>query len=102
MVQSLERYLEVLKRLGVDKVELKRLLRLFSDGYNVIFTANTPRLRVVSDDPDDDKFIECAIALDCQYVVSGDRHLRDVKSYMGVRILTPREFVDALGMFDLS
>ncbi len=32
-------------------------------------------LRVISDDPDDDKFLECAQIADARWVVSGDRHL---------------------------
>jgi len=47
-------------------------------------------------DEDDDKFIACAVAGHCQLVISGDRDLLDVGEYAGVRILTPREFLDTL------
>ncbi|HSR69021.1 MAG TPA: putative toxin-antitoxin system toxin component, PIN family [Acidobacteriota bacterium] len=45
-------------------------------------------------DPDDDKFLACAVALDCEFVISGDKALVEVEEYRGVNILTPREFVD--------
>ena len=45
------------------------------------------------EDPSDDKFIECAVALDCQYIVSGDKHLKGIGRYMGISILNPRDFL---------
>ncbi|MFA0742994.1 MAG: hypothetical protein DFNUSKGM_003127, partial [Candidatus Fervidibacter sacchari] len=35
----------------------------------------TGQLRVVADDPDDDKVIECAVVGKADYIVTGDRHL---------------------------
>lgn len=45
-------------------------------------------------DPDDDKFIACAVASEAALVVSGDQHVLDVTGYLGVRVVTPRQFVD--------
>ncbi len=50
-------------------------------------------LHVVIDDPDDDKFIECAMVSDASLVVSGDHHLLDLREYEGIQILTAAEFV---------
>lgn len=52
-------------------------------------------LERVSDDPDDDKFISCAIIGRCPVIVSGDKHLLKVSDYKGISILKPREFVEA-------
>ncbi|MCK5355553.1 MAG: putative toxin-antitoxin system toxin component, PIN family [Methyloprofundus sp.] len=93
----IEEYLEVLNRLGLeDKKEIELLCRLFAEGYHSIFAAKTPSLNVVIDDPDDDKFLECAVALDCKMVVSGDKHLRKIKKYIDIEILSPREFASRL------
>ena len=48
----------------------------------------------VCDDPDDDKFIACALASKSKLIVSGDKHLLKVSGFRGVRILRPRDFVD--------
>jgi putative PIN family toxin of toxin-antitoxin system len=48
----------------------------------------------ICEDPDDDKFIECAIAGKCNIIVSGDRHLLKLGEYKGVKILKPRDFVE--------
>jgi len=45
-------------------------------------------------DPDDDKFIACALASKSKLIVSGDKHLLKVSGFRGVRILKPRDFVD--------
>ena len=47
----------------------------------------------VEDDPDDDKFIECAVALKADFVVTGDKALLAVKDYMGIKITRPAQFV---------
>jgi putative PIN family toxin of toxin-antitoxin system len=48
----------------------------------------------ICEDPDDNKFIECAIAGECEIVVTGDKHLLKLAGYGGIKILRPREFVD--------
>lgn len=50
-------------------------------------------LKVVVDDPDDNKFLECAAAGAGAYVVSSDPHLLTVKHYHGIQILSPITFL---------
>jgi len=89
-----DEYVEVLRRLTLEnEVELRQLLRLFAKGHNIVFTHAAPALKVVSEDPDDDKFIECAVALDARYIVTGDKALLALKNYMGIRIRSPHEFL---------
>lgn len=45
-------------------------------------------------DPDDDKFIACALAGKSRMVVSGDKHLLKLSGFRGIQVLRPREFVD--------
>jgi putative PIN family toxin of toxin-antitoxin system len=56
------------------------------------------RVSGVSDDPDDDKYIAAAIEGRAAFVVSGDPDLLDVMEHQGVRIVTPRGFLDLLGV----
>ena len=53
-------------------------------------------LNVVTDDPDDNRVLECAVAGQADYIVSGDRHLLKLKEHAGIPILTTREFLDRL------
>ena len=92
-----EEYVEVLRRLGLqDEIELNELMGLFAQASGILFSANTPRLKIVDKDPDDNKFIECAVALNATYVVSGDKSLLGVGAYMGISIVTPKQFIDDL------
>jgi putative PIN family toxin of toxin-antitoxin system len=50
-------------------------------------------LRVVAADPDDDKFVECAVAAGATVIVSGDHHLLDLGKYGDIQILTAAEFL---------
>lgn len=89
-----EEYIEVLRRLGLaGEPELEELLSLFARGIHVLFTSKTPRLKIVRADPADDKFIECAVALKAECIVTGDKALRDIGTYMGIRVVNPREFL---------
>ncbi len=47
-------------------------------------------------DPDDNKFLECAIDSKCYYIVSGDKDLLTVKEYEGIEIVTVAEFLEIL------
>jgi putative PIN family toxin of toxin-antitoxin system len=90
----IDEYVDVLQRLGLqDESELEELLKLFASSHHILFTAKTPELHVVVKDPADDRFIECAVALKAQYIITGDKALRDVDDYMGIKIVTPREFL---------
>lgn len=51
----------------------------------------------VSEDPDDDKYLAAAIEGRAAFVVSGDPDLLDVAEHEGVRITTPRAFLNLLG-----
>lgn len=47
-------------------------------------------------DPDDNKFIECAIDSKCYYVISGDKDLLTVKEYDCIEIVTVAEFLEII------
>lgn len=45
------------------------------------------RVIAVCRDPDDNKFIETAVLGGCNYIVSGDKDLLDLKNYEGIKIM---------------
>jgi putative PIN family toxin of toxin-antitoxin system len=90
----LDEYIDVLQRVGLkEESGIGELLSLFAKGFNILFTTKTPKIDAVKDDPEDDKFIECAVALKAEAIVTGDRALKSIGEYMGIKILTPREFL---------
>ena len=68
------------------------ILDFITNNTKLIMAPNLPEPICI--DPDDDKFIACAIAAHCKIIVSGDKHLLKVTGYCGIQVLKPREFVD--------
>lgn len=88
-------YIEVLRRMKMeDDPGLEELLDLFARGDYLLFSAKTPKLHLVKEHPDDDKFIECAVALKAKYIVTGDKALASVGEYMAIQIVSPKKFLE--------
>jgi len=92
-----EEIIKVLHRKEIKVERIGRLLSLISQKATMV----TPEkeISVIKDDPDDNKFLECAVKSKADYIVSGDKHLLDLGGYEGIKILTPKEF---LGILDIS
>jgi uncharacterized protein len=73
-------------------VDLQPVLQIVAMRAEIVLPA--PLGESVCVDPDDDKFLACAVASVAPFVVSGDKHLLNVREYRGVRVIRPREFVD--------
>ena len=67
------------------------LLKLLAQKFSMVdVTSNLSLCR----DPDDDKFINCAIDADAIYIVSGDNDLLDLKAVKKIQIITAKDFVE--------
>ena len=44
---------------------------------------------------DDDKFIECAVALRAEVIITGDRALKALGEYMGIKIVNPHQVLSS-------
>jgi putative PIN family toxin of toxin-antitoxin system len=47
-------------------------------------------------DPEDDKFLACAVEGQADYIVSGDKDLTDLTSYQGIPIISPAAFLEIM------
>ncbi|MCF0197431.1 MAG: putative toxin-antitoxin system toxin component, PIN family [Bacteroidaceae bacterium] len=56
------------------------------------------RFNIITADPDDNKFVDCAIAGRAKYLVSNDKHFNEVKqcSFPHVDVMTLEEFASIL------
>ena len=75
-----------------EGVELRPLLALLAVHAEVVQPPALPT--PVCDDPDDDKFLACALAGGAPVVVSGDKGLRRVSGWQGIQVMAPRTFAD--------
>lgn len=53
-------------------------------------------LKVIVDDPDDNRVLECAVKGKADLIVSGDRHLLKLGMYRGIKIVTVRQFMESV------
>jgi predicted nucleic acid-binding protein len=64
---------------------------------------NTPgslTLNVITGDPSDNRYLECAVEGSADFVVSGDRDLLALQSYEGIAIVQPSVFLEHLASPD--
>lgn len=93
----LKEYFDVLSRFEFeDKFFLYRLMSFFEKNFNLLFVNNPKEQLWIKEDPADNKFIACAIALKAEYIVSGDAHLRKLKNIGNIKIVSPAEMLDFL------
>jgi len=72
---------------GIDISEILNLIAIHSH-----IVPSFPLSEPVCEDPDDDKFIACAILNEVRIIVSGDKHLLKISGYHEIRVIKPKEF----------
>jgi len=50
------------------------------------------KVNVIKADPSDNKFLECAITVDADYLISRDPHVLEIKEFRGIKIISPEDF----------
>jgi putative PIN family toxin of toxin-antitoxin system len=74
------------------RVEISSILTLLITHSEVVQSHALDRQ--VCQDPDDDKFLACALSSDAKIIISGDKHLLKLKEFRGITILSPRTFLE--------
>lgn len=103
ILAELERVLHydrIQRRYGLDEELIQGYLATIRATSEVVTVTNP--VQGVSTDPDDDKFLACAVVGQADHIVSGDPHLTDLESYQGISILKPRQFLDLLNRQELA
>lgn len=76
--------------------ERKIILFLEDLAHLAILTAGTLQLHVVRTDPSDNRYLECAVEGNADFLVSGDADLLNLDTYQEIRILRPAAFWELL------
>jgi uncharacterized protein len=72
-------------------VDLAPILKLVIQNAAVVSAPPLPD--PVCKDPDDDKFLACALSSGSTVIISGDKHLLEASGYRGIEVFKPRDFV---------
>ena len=92
--QILEEYQRVGEELSAKypSINIEPIIELFTIFGEFVETKGITE--TICEDPDDNKFIECAIASKSKLIVSGDKHLLKISGYKEIEVFKPRQFVD--------
>lgn len=92
--EILEEYIKVLsyKKFELSDKIIKRII------YEELlpYTKNIKvkkRINIIKKDPSDNIFLECALEGKANYIISGDKHLLQLKQYKSIKIISFREFI---------
>lgn len=87
-------YEKFARRIAQFDTSIASLVAQYEALVTRVSPAHTPQ--VVPNDPDDDHVLACAVAANAQLIVSGDKHLLEIKSYQDIYIVTAAEAVGIL------
>ncbi len=93
-----EQILEEYQRIGEElsakypSINIEPIIELFTIFGEFVETKGI--IETICEDPDDNKFVERAIACQSKLIVSGDKHLLKISGYKEIEVLKPRQFVD--------
>lgn len=57
----------------------EKVVNSLTERPNAIYTSIFYKLNIITDDPDDNKFIDCAFAANASYIVTDDKHFNILK-----------------------
>jgi len=84
---------EVLSRekFGLTKTQVQRIVSLIIRSSEAI----EPKTKIIliTEDPDDNKLLECAIDGRAKYIITGDKHLLKIRKYKNIRVVNPNSFL---------
>ena len=69
--------------------------------HEAILTTISAEVQGVAPDEEADLVLATAVSGHATYLVTGDAGLRRLGSYRGINVLSPRDFLNLLGTFDL-
>ncbi len=74
----------------------KDVIRMLMEAPNVFHTEIFYRLNLITKDPDDNKFVDCAFSSNARYLVSNDSHFRVLQdiTFPKIPLITLEEFME--------
>ncbi len=93
----LAEYHETVEELSLDYPDRKRVewVEALTESAELVFP--TDRATGATPDPDDEMILECALAAEADFIVSGDKkRLLALRQFQGIPIVSPAEFLRRL------
>ena len=84
----------MLEKLNVPRNDVEVLNAFFIWKGNIVEPKQ--KFNFIKEDTSDNKFLEAAVEGKADYIISGDKDLLRLGSFMGIKIITPAEMVGIL------
>ena len=100
--EIINEYEEILAK-KISPAFAKNIIHVIINSENVVLIHPTFRFNLLSIDPDDNKFIDCAIVENADYIVSQDKHFDVLKKidFPKVSVIRVEEFAELLSINEL-
>jgi uncharacterized protein len=83
--------MKILEKHGIFLVEVETIIEKL---YRIaVVTSGDLHLNVIKDDPADNMILACAVESEADFIISGDRHLTEMKEFQGITIVNPATFL---------
>jgi len=89
-------YFDVLERLGLEDEEIEEFAVLICDPRRTEILTISQWFSIIKEDEKDNMFLECAFTGKADYIVSGDKHLLELKSFQKIPIISPVKLLKIL------
>jgi putative PIN family toxin of toxin-antitoxin system len=80
---------------GLDQESIENLLSVLKQ--QALWVSPRILVNILSRDPSDNKFLECALESQADYLITGNTRHFLLKKFHGTRIISPRDFIDLIG-----
>jgi len=96
--EILMEYREILEKYSGSEELAEAVINVIMSSPNVERISPTYRFCLIAEDPDDNKFVDCAITCGASYIVSDDKHFRILKTidWPKVDLKTLKEFAEEI------
>ena len=74
-------YREILERRFGSATFAEEVMEMIGSLPNVEHVSPAYRFNLITADPDDNKFVDCAVTAGATYIMSNDRHFRELERY---------------------
>ena len=95
--EIIEEYVEILQQLTNNEIANVIIEAIINSPY-VEYVTPYYRFNLIKADPDDNKFVDCAISANARYIVTNDQHydvLHDIK-FPHVDVISLKDFFEII------
>ena len=83
-------YDEIQEKIQAKQLTMKQTVQKIQTMATLVHPSE--KINVITDDPDDNAVLECALEGKVKYIITNDKHLLKLKEFREIKIITPSEF----------